>query len=116
MILVDENIDDQITRAIRAMGIEVYSISEKHSGISDEQIVELSKEPPRIILTEDKDFGEWVFSHGVKGISVILLRYKFKDRKRMISIITDLLHKRIHNLAGKFTVVTVDKIRIRDLK
>lgn len=94
MILVDENIDDQITRAI---GIEVYSISEKHSGINDEQIVELSKEPPRIILTEDKDFGEWVFSHGVKGISVILLRYKFKDRKRMISIITDLLNKRIHN-------------------
>lgn len=116
MILVDENIDDQITQAIRAMGIEVYSIAEKHSGIGDEQIVELSKEPPRIILTEDKDFGEWVFSHGVKGISVILLRYRFKDRRRMVPIVTDLLHKRIHNLVGKFTVVTVDKIRIRDLK
>lgn len=116
MILADENIDDQITEAIRAIGIEVYSIAETHSGIEDEEIIKLSKNPPRIILTEDKDFGEWVFAHGVKDISVILLRYKFTDTERMIQVVTDLLNRKINDLAGKFTVVTVDKIRIRDLK
>jgi hypothetical protein len=25
--------------------------------------------PRRIILTEDKDFGEWVFAHGVKDVN-----------------------------------------------
>lgn len=27
------------------------------------------------ILTEDKDFGEWVFAHHVQGLSVLFLRY-----------------------------------------
>jgi hypothetical protein len=40
MILVDENIDDQIIEAIRAMSIEVYSIAETHSGIKDDEIIE----------------------------------------------------------------------------
>lgn len=116
MILVDENIDDHITEAIRSINVDVYSVAKHTPGIKDEEIIELSRIPPRIILTEDKDFGEWVFSHGVKGVSVILLRYKFSDTKRMIEVLLDLLNKKIPDLIGKFTVVTINKIRIRDLE
>ena len=115
MILADENIDDQVIEAIRALGIEVYSIAENDSGIKDEKVIELSRNPPRIILSEDKDFGGWVFAHGVKDISVILLRYKFTDTAGIIQAVTDLLTRKSNNLKGKFTVVTIDKIRIRDL-
>lgn len=115
MILVDENIDDHITEAIRSINVDVYSVAKHNPGIKHEEI-ERSRIPPRIILTEDKDFGEWVFSHGVKGVSVILLRYKFSDTKRMIEVLVDLLNKKIPDLLGKFTVVTINKIRIRDLE
>ena len=63
MILADENISQEIILALRNIGIEVYSIYETNRGISDDEIIQLSRNPPRIILTEDKDFGEWVFSH-----------------------------------------------------
>jgi predicted nuclease of predicted toxin-antitoxin system len=120
MILVDENIDDHITEAIRSINVDVYSVAKHTPGIKDEEIIELSRISPRIILTEDKDFGEWVFSHRVKGVSVILLRYKlrykFSDTKRMIEVLLDLLNKKIPDLIGKFTVVTINKIRIRDLE
>lgn len=56
MILADENIDEQLIGAIRAIGIEVQSIAKTNKGIADSQIIELARIPPRIILTEDKDF------------------------------------------------------------
>lgn len=58
MILADENIDHQLIEAIRNSKIEVHSVYELHRGVQDESIIELSRNPPRIILTEDKDFGE----------------------------------------------------------
>jgi hypothetical protein len=39
----------------------------------DHSIIELSRNPPHAILTENKVFGEWVFVHHIKGISVIHL-------------------------------------------
>jgi predicted nuclease of predicted toxin-antitoxin system len=58
MIIADENIDRLIIQAIKETGIEVYSIFELQRGIRDEDIIKLSQKPRRIILTEDKDFGE----------------------------------------------------------
>lgn len=116
MILADENIDKQLVEAIRLSGIDVQWIAHTHKGIADEEIIDLSKIPPRIILTEDKDFGEWVFAHGIKDISVIFLRYKYQDAQTMIRIVTDLITQKSNQLIGKFTVVTVNKIRMRDLR
>ena len=84
MILADENIDPRFIRAIESIPIEVFSVQITNSGLGDEEIIELSRNPPRIILTEDKDFGEWIFAHHVKGISVIFLRYHYSDIENMI--------------------------------
>ena len=81
MILADENISSEIINALRSSGVEVFSIKENQSGVSDDEVINLSKKPPRVILTEDKDFGEWVYAHGEGKISVILLRYRSVDIK-----------------------------------
>lgn len=115
MILADENIDKEIIKAIRATGLEVLSIFESHQGIDDFQILELSRNPPRIILTEDKDFGEWVFAHRVKGVSVLFVRYTFAETPEIIKMLIYLLSADIDSLKGKFTTVTTRKIRSRDI-
>lgn len=115
MILADENLPPRLVASLRSSGIEVYSVREHQRGISDEQIIVLSKDPPRIILTEDKDFGEWVFAHNEKSISVILLRYARPDLDEMITIVIDLLNSKGTSLYGKYTTVTLNKIRIREL-
>jgi predicted nuclease of predicted toxin-antitoxin system len=115
MIIADENIDHRLITAIRQLGIQVHSINESNSGIRDEEVIELSRNPPRIILTEDKDFGEWVFAHHVKGVSILFLRYSFKETAQMEFILTKLLSERINDLIGCFTTVTTQKIRIRKL-
>ncbi|GAB4048327.1 DUF5615 family PIN-like protein [Spirosoma foliorum] len=113
MIIADENIDHSLISSIRDLGIEVYSVYESNRGIRDEAVIESSRNPPRIILTEDKDFGEWVFAHNVKGISVLFLRYHFKETEVMRQVLTQLLSERLTELIGCFTTVTIQKIRIR---
>jgi len=81
--------------------------------MQDEDIIWLSKESERIILTEDKDFGEWVFAHNIKGLSVIFLRYHFRERDLLIKVLTKLIQEKGRELYNKFTTVTVDKIRSR---
>ena len=113
MILADENIDHSLIEAIRAAGLDVYSIYESNRGVRDESIIEFSRNPPRIILTEDKDFGEWVFANHVEGISVILLRYDFKETKPVKDVLIKLLSERRNELIGYFTTLTIHKIRTR---
>jgi hypothetical protein len=66
-------------------------------------------------LTEDKDFGEWVFAHNIKDISVILLRYHFQDTELIRDILVKILTESYDDLFGKFTTITTNKIRIRAL-
>ena len=113
MIIADENIDHSLIESIRELGIDVYSVYESNRGIRDETIIESSRNPPRIILTEDKDFGEWVFAHNVKGISVLFLRYHFRETEVMRLVLIKLLSERFIDLVGCFTTVTIQKIRIR---
>lgn len=115
MLLADENINSVIINSIRNIGIDVFSISEECPGITDEEVINLSLNPPRIIITEDKDFGEWVFAHNIKNISVIFLRYKYKDLLKIISALLSILNNNPKFLTGKFITITTNKVRIRSL-
>jgi predicted nuclease of predicted toxin-antitoxin system len=116
MILADENIDQQLIDWLRSNGIAVLSVREQQSGIMDEEVIKLSKNPPRIILTEDKDFGEWVYAHQEQNISVIFLRYHFSEVIEIRQILLNLLKEKGPELFGKFTTLTTRKIRIRSLR
>ena len=115
MIVADENIDKRIINNLRDEHFEVYSIFERNRGLKDEEIIQIAKELRYIILTEDKDFGEWVFAHNEKDIGVILLRYHFTETNQIIDILKGLLINKAQILTNKFTTVTRKKIRIRDL-
>ena len=73
MIIADENINSNIINAIRNIDINVFSIREHYTSISNEKLIKLSINSPRIIITEDKDFGEWILAHNIRNINIILL-------------------------------------------
>ncbi len=116
LIIADENIPRSITGSLRLLGVEVIYIYDEFRGIDDFSIINLAKQKSNaIILTEDKDFGEWIFSHHVTGISVIFLRYHFSELSEITNILVKLIKEKQHNLLNKFITVTPTKIRMRDL-
>lgn len=116
MILADENLDGRIVRALRHHGYTVETISELARSISDGNVLTLAGELGAILITSDKDFGEWVFRHGVRSVGIVFLRYYYLDIDLIIQLLLDLFATRsTHQLALSFTTVTVQKIRSRPL-
>jgi predicted nuclease of predicted toxin-antitoxin system len=64
--LADESCDFLIVRKLRAADYDVLSVAESFPSAFDQQVLEHAFKEGRILLTEDKDFGEWVFAHGEK--------------------------------------------------
>ncbi len=81
--LADESCDFLIVRKLRSAEYDVLSVAESFPSASDQQVLEHAIKEGRILLTEDKDFGEWVFAHGEKIEGVILIRFpgNGKDRR-----------------------------------
>lgn len=114
MILADENIPFEITKSLRGEGFEVTSIYETARGISDEQVIEMALKYDFILLTEDKDFGEWVFAHHAKGLSVLFLRYSIEELQDITQALIYLLKTQTLQRPF-FATITARKIRVRQL-
>lgn len=114
MILADENIHYFIIYTLRQAGFNVVSVSELSKGIKDEQVIQWALEKGYTVLTEDKDFGEWVFAHHIKNLSVLFLRYSFEDFEKIAQTLQHFLqtNELTHPV---FITLTTKKIRIRQL-
>ena len=76
MIIADESLNGNIVRELRELEFEVDWILESKAGIADSEVIEYAKENNGLLITEDKDFGEWVFSHKIDGLTIVFLRYE----------------------------------------
>ena len=53
-----------------------------------------------ILITEDNDFGEWIFAHKIKTVGVVFLRYHFSDVDKIINSIIKIIEKYNNKLSG----------------
>ena len=112
----DENIDARIIKHLRSCGIQIHSVREGHRGLSDKQMLRLSRQLNCILITEDGDIGEWIFAHREKAVGVLFLRYHHDETQQMAATIGDFIQKHGKTLQGKFATLSTDKIRVRDLR
>src|SRR5713226_3104921 len=73
-LLADENFDPNIIQALRDAGHDVRAIRETDRGAADETIIASALAERRVLLTEDKDFGELVYKRAQPSPGVILIR------------------------------------------
>ena len=115
MILVDENIEQEIILLLQEININYLSIRDNFPSIPDFEIIRKSNELKAIILTNDKDFGEWFFAYKMKGTGVIFLRFDDDEIKEIIAVLKNLLIEGDKKYERKFVTVTTKKIRIREI-
>ncbi len=114
-IVADESVNFNIVKYIIAEKFDVISILKYHSGISDLQVLQISIDNKAILITEDSDFGKWIFSHNQKPFCVIFLRYNQVEIDRIKEHLIKILTLKIEQLMNKFIVITPEKIRIREI-
>jgi len=114
-IVADESVDYRIISALVDDGFELYAIVRERPGITDREVLACAAQRSSLLLTEDSDFGEWVFAHGQKGASILYLRYGQRDLREIIRAVRLFLHNLNNEEGNRFTVITPKKIRTREI-
>jgi predicted nuclease of predicted toxin-antitoxin system len=113
--LADESCDAAIVRALRIAGHDVATVSDSMRGATDRSVLDAAQRGRRLLITEDKDFGELVFAAGEPTIGVVLLRYGPAERGRLTRKVVDFVSAWHAELAGSFVVIGPARTRIRRL-
>jgi predicted nuclease of predicted toxin-antitoxin system len=113
MIVCDENLAQYWLNLFRKKGFDILSIRDNFSGIPDEEVIQKVIELKAILVTEDKDFGEIVFSQGVSNASVVLLRYDQPDYESIETFLIDVLDQQFQEPEHYFYTITKNQVRRR---
>ena len=113
--LADECCDAALVDALRSDGYDVLYAIESLRGATDDELLAVAFSDRRILLTEDKDFGELVYRLQRPAHGVVLLRFDVADRALKLPRLRDLLEQEAERLVGAFVVLEVNKIRVRPL-
>ncbi len=113
--IVNENIPTTVVLQLRKRGHDVFSVKEGMKGEKDENILAKAHAESRVVVTQDKDFGELAFRRRLPvSCGVMLFRVSGKtpdeDNQRMIRAIESRT-----DWPGHFSVITDTRIRMRPL-
>jgi predicted nuclease of predicted toxin-antitoxin system len=104
-----------IVASLRNEGYDVWHVLEDSAGSSDDDILRSAYQQNRILLTEDKDFGDLVYRLRKPAKGIIFIRIPIADRHLKWSRLKKLLSEFPERLPGHFVVLEKDKVRFRSL-
>jgi predicted nuclease of predicted toxin-antitoxin system len=111
--LVDESTGSAVTEYLRSTGHDVLSVAEAIPQADDSDILARAVGEGRIIVTNDKDFGELIFRSGQAHHGVLLLRLHDESSTNRVRVVKSVLEQYLDRLVGCFTVATEVGVRIR---
>ncbi len=114
--LADVNIEKRVVEYLLDNDYDVKWIPDSDCAMLDEELLSMAKEEGRILITNDKDFGEQIFLQKRQSAGIILLRVKGQKTRNKINIINKLLENYQDKLLNHFVVITERKIRFIDME
>jgi predicted nuclease of predicted toxin-antitoxin system len=113
--IADENIPKETVNLLKRQGIDIVSVTEFASGLSDIKVLDLAKAKGRIVITFDKDFGQLIFKEKRKTKGLMLLRFVPKSPLQIAKIIQQVLAAEIR-MENCVVTVKKDSIRVTSAK
>jgi len=114
--MVDESTGKKVAQALKHKYSDTISVIDEMPGAKDREIIERAIEEQRILITNDKDFGELVFRHAFSVRGVVLLRLKEESWKNKVRVLTKVLEKCEKQLEAHFIVATEGTVRKRTMR
>lgn len=105
-----------MVEALRQLGYDVLFVMESMRGEDDEVLLAQAFHEERLLITEDKDFGELVYRLRLPTRGIILLRFNPGEEDMKIERLLQLLEMQAAQLFDTFIVVERNKVRLRPLQ
>jgi len=109
--LADVNMEKPIIDWLLKEGYDIKWIPDFDFKMNDESLLNMANREKRILITNDKDFGELTFLQRKVSTGIILMRFKGQLVKDKLIILPKIFRIHSDRLLGHFTVVTKKKIR-----
>jgi len=111
--LIDESVEYRIVAFLRNLGYNTLSVAESFPSLDDKTILSIAYKENRIVITNDKDFGELIYKLQLPHKGIILFRlfeenYQSKEDKLQL-----ILKKFKSKLQNTFTTISKNKIRFK---
>ncbi len=110
--LADVNVEKGIVDYLLRKGYDVKWIPDYNCEIDDEGLLALANNEKRVLITNDKDFGELTFLQKQHSVGIILLRVKGQKVKDKVELIEKLIMNYNEKILNHFIVMTKTKLRI----
>ena len=110
--VADESCAMQVVRSLRASGHNIVAIAEVARGVSDDEVLSLALSEQRIVITEDRDFGELVYARGRSSAGVVLVRFHSDARNMKAAAVLEAVNRLGIRLMNAFTVVEPGRVRM----
>jgi len=109
--LVDECTGPAVASWLRDQNHDVFSAFDEARGMDDEDIIRKALDEQRILITNDKNFGDKVNRDGRLHRGVILLRLEDERPASKIRVLSIVLESYPDKISDSFLVVTEKQVR-----
>jgi predicted nuclease of predicted toxin-antitoxin system len=110
--MADESCAGPVIRALREAGHDVIAIAESATGSSDEAVMERAFNERRVLITEDRDFGELMYARGRSAAGVVFVKFPSRARRAKPAALVEAVAKLGVRLRDGFTVVEPGRVRL----
>ena len=114
--LIDECVDAELAVALRQSGHDVIYMSEVAPRTTDVEVLSRAERENRLLLTEDKDFGDLVFRQAKPVRGIVLIRIDPSRRLRKVARLRGAIDRFGDSLFGRYTVIEDARFRSRPLR
>lgn len=109
--LVDECTGPAVARWLRDQQHEVFSVYEEARGMEDDVIIQKAFEEHRVLITNDKDFGEKVYRDQRPHRGIVFLRLEDERATNKVEVLCRLFAHYADQLQNHFVIVTETQVR-----
>jgi predicted nuclease of predicted toxin-antitoxin system len=114
-LLADECFDRRIVEHLRARGHDVVHLAQDDRGSPDTDVAAIALREGRVLLTEDKDFGELVVHRRQLTAGVVLLRRRNATVAEVCAALDAAFALHSDRLSASYCVVDDRRSRLRAL-
>ena len=111
--LFDESVDSRLAGHLVILGHDATVVGRDYpASLSDSDVLAIAHQEGRILITNDKDFGELVFDRHQPHAGVILFRLEEATLATQINRLNHVLAEHAPDL-GRFIVASEWNVRVR---
>ena len=113
--IADVNVEKSIVDYLKYEGFDIMWIPDYNCMMKDEELLRLANKERRVLITNDKDFGNLVFFKNLISSGIILFHAKEHNVEWKEKILKKVIDDFGEKVCSSFIVIGKDKVRIKPL-